>query len=122
MYGTSQDKATSALERRHNPVRHTSVFEKISLSTKSATPSSRVLLSAYAIPIVLVFAALFPAVTGALAILMAMTMGAETISVFTKSRSSTADKFPGEAYYAVSVHNLEALRKGDTPLCQARIW
>lgn len=108
----STDRAALALREDVTLVRRTSVLENISLSTKSATPSSRVLLSAYAIPTVLVLAALLPAVTGALVILIAMTMGAETISVFTKSRSSTADKLPGEACHAVSVHKAERIARG----------
>ena len=67
----------------------TSVFEKRSLSTKSATPSSRMLVSANAIPTALVFA-LSPRPAAEEVILMAMTIGAERRSEFTNRRSSTA--------------------------------
>ena len=76
------------------------MLEKRSLSTKSATPSSRVLLSAYATPTAFVLTAVLPGAAGVLAILMAMTIGAETMSVFTNKRSSTADRLPGEACLA----------------------
>ena len=76
----------------------TSVLENISLSTKSATPSSRVLLSAKATPMAFVLTALLPGAAGVLATLIAITIGADTMSVLTKRRSSTADRFPGDAW------------------------
>ena len=75
---------------------HTSVLEKRSLSTKSATPNSRMLVSANAMPTALVFA-LSPGDTDEVT-LIAITIGADRRSELTKSRSSTACKFPGEAF------------------------
>ena len=70
-----------------------------SLSTKSATPNSRVLVSANAIPTPVDFAcAVAPGTEVVVASLMAITIGAEDSSVFTNSRSSTAWRFPGDAY------------------------
>lgn len=68
----------------------TSVLENKSLSTKSATPSSLVLVSAKAIPTFLVLAFVAPGAAGAEPIAMAMTIGADSKSELTKSRSSTA--------------------------------
>lgn len=72
----------------------TSVFEKRSLSTKSAAPISRTLVSAYAMLTFFIFAF---SPLAAEAILIAMTMGAERTSEFAKRRSSTAWRFPGDA-------------------------
>ena len=85
-------------------IRRTSVLENNSLSTKSATPSSRMLVSAKATPTVFVLA--FegaPAVAGEEATRMAMTTGADMISMFPKSISSTSCRFPGEAYALDSI-------------------
>ena len=75
------------------------MLAKRSLSTKSATPSSRVLVSAKAIPTPVDLAcAVAPGTEVVVASLMAITMGAEDNSVFTNNRSSTACRFPGDAY------------------------
>ena len=74
------------------------MLAKRSLSTKSATPSSRVLVSAKAIPTPVDLAcAVAPGTEVVVASLMAITMGAEDNSVFTNNRSSTACRFPGDA-------------------------
>ena len=74
------------------------MLEKASLSTKSATPNCRKLVSANAIPTVFVFALLAePGTVGVVASLTAMMTGGDSISLFTKSRSSTAWRFPGDA-------------------------
>lgn len=75
----------------------TSVLEKRSLSGKSATPSSRVEVSAKAMPTFFVFV-LSPSAAGEEATLIAITIGAESRSELTNSRSSTAKRFPGEAW------------------------
>lgn len=75
---------------------HTSVLENESLSAKSATPSSRVLVSAKATPTVFVLTE-EPAPPAEDAILIAITMGADVISVLPNKNSSTACKFPGDA-------------------------
>ena len=70
-----------------------------SLSTKSATPNSRVLVSAKATPTPVDFAwAVAPGTEVVVASLMAITIGADDNSVFTNNRSSTAWRFPGDAY------------------------
>ena len=74
----------------------TSVLENKSLSTKSATPSSRTLVSANATPTALDFA-LEPRPDGEFATLIAMTTGADRISESLNRRSSTVCRFPGEA-------------------------
>lgn len=80
----------------YNPF--TSVLENRSLSGKSATPSSRALVSANAIPTVFVFAfAGKPDAPAEEAILIDITIGADVMSELEKSKSSTACKLPGEA-------------------------
>lgn len=75
------------------------MFENKSLSTKSATPSSRILVSAKATPTVFVRAlAGAPGAAGEDVTLIAITTGAEVMSAFPKSISSTSCKFPGDAY------------------------
>ena len=74
-----------------------SVFENKSLSTKSATPSSRMVVSANAMPTVFSFWDLEEVEVGEEAILMAITIGAVRRSVEAKRRSSTAWRLPGEA-------------------------
>lgn len=76
----------------------TSVLEKISLSMKSATPSSRTLVSANATPTALWLDFTPVAETGTFANWIAITTGAERISELTNSKSSTAWRFPGEAW------------------------
>lgn len=77
---------------------HASVFENKSLSTNSATPNSRVFVSANATPTVRDFSFEEPASAFEEdAILIAITTGAETRSTLTKRRSSTAWRFPGDA-------------------------
>jgi hypothetical protein len=75
------------------------MLEKESLSTKSATPNCRKLVSANAIPTVFVFAlAVEPGTVGVVANFTAMMTGGDRISLFTKRRSSTAWRFPGDAF------------------------
>ena len=75
------------------------MFENKSLSTKSATPSWRVLESANAIPTVLFLTLLEdPGTDGVEEILIAMTIGADRISLSMNKRSSTAERLPGDAY------------------------
>lgn len=74
------------------------MLAKRSLSTKSATPNSRVLVSAKAMPTPVDFAwAVAPGTEVVVASLMAITIGAEDSSAFTNNRSSTAWRFPGDA-------------------------
>ena len=69
-----------------------------SLSTKSATPNSRVLVSAKATPTPVDLAwAVAPGTEVVVASLIAITIGADDNSVFTNNRSSTAWRFPGDA-------------------------
>jgi hypothetical protein len=77
---------------------HTSTLENASLSTKSATPNCRKLVSANAIPTVLVFALpTEPGTVGVVASFTAMITGGDKMSLLTKRRSSTACRFPGDA-------------------------
>lgn len=87
------------------------MLEKRSLSTKSATPSSRTLVSANAIPTALVFVLSGP--TDEEVTLIAITIGAESRSELTKSRSSTACRFPGEA--CIRDHHQEAESNSSKP-------
>lgn len=103
----TRDYALSALSQAGVPKARTSRFEKRSLSTKSATPSSRRLLSAKAMPTALTFV---DAPAGALASLTAMTMGEVKRSEFENRMSSTAWRFPGDAYNAVSQTSLKSFK------------
>jgi hypothetical protein len=74
------------------------MFENASLSTKSATPNCRRLVSANAMPTVLAFALLAePGTVGVVASFTAIMTGGDRMSLFTKRRSSTAWRFPGDA-------------------------
>jgi len=64
---------------------------------KSDTPISWTVVSAKAIPTDLSFALEDNASAGAVAVLMAITIGGELKSELAKSRSSTDCKFPGDA-------------------------
>jgi len=80
------------------------MLEKASLSTKSDTPNCRKLVSANAIPTVFAFALpAEPGTVGVVASFTAMITGGDRISLFTKRRSSTAWRFPGEALESPSV-------------------
>jgi hypothetical protein len=80
------------------------MLENASLSTKSATPNCRKLVSANAIPIVLAFALpAEPGTVGVVASFTAIMTGGDKMSLFTKRRSSTAWRFPGDALEFLSV-------------------
>jgi hypothetical protein len=73
------------------------MFENMSLSTNSATPSSRTLVSAYATPNVFILL-LPPVALIVVASLMDMTTGDDSRLELAKRRSSTAWRLPGEAF------------------------
>ncbi|SRR6266436_3177878 len=97
--GKSLEKHIKSASQRMSGQRHTSMFENASLSTKSATPNCRKLVSANAIPTVLVFALpTKPGTVGVVASFTAMMTGGDRMSLFTKRSSSTAWRLPGDAW------------------------